>query len=72
LVKLTYGDAGNIGLAISAFALAYGAATADVKISAILTPLGLGLKAFGSYMAEREAAKEKAEADAAAKPLTLA
>jgi len=59
-MKISYADTGNIGLAISAFALAYGAATADVRVSAILTPLGLGLKAFGSYMNDRALAKAEA------------
>lgn len=45
-------DVGNAAIAVAAFASAYGAATNDVKIAAVAIPLGLGLKALGSYITD--------------------
>jgi hypothetical protein len=45
-------DVGNVCLAIAAGFSAYGLATNDVKIAAVSLPLGLALKAAGSYISD--------------------
>lgn len=45
-------DIGNICLAVAAGASAYGAATNDLRIAAVAVPLGLSLKAIGSYISD--------------------
>lgn len=45
-------DIGNVCLALAAGFSAYGAATNNPAIAAIALPLGLALKAIGSYVSE--------------------
>ena len=43
-------DIGNAALAVAAGLSAYGAATNDVQIAAVALPLGIAVKAIGSYI----------------------
>lgn len=45
-------DIGNACLAVSAGLSAYGLATNEPKIAAVALPLGLALKAIGSFIAD--------------------
>ena len=58
-------DVGNGCLALAAGASAYGVATNNPLIAAVALPLGIALKAVGSYIADNY---QKPKADISAKP----
>jgi hypothetical protein len=55
-------DIGNACLAIAAGLSAYGAATNQLEIAAIALPLGLALKAVGSFISDHYQDKPKSSA----------
>ena len=57
--KINANDVGNGCLALAAGASAYGVATNDPAIALVAVPLGLALKAIGSYISDHYQSQAK-------------